>query len=364
MNLLPTDLKNLIYLYLPYPEVLNFYNQNNYDFWAKKAQLTVGEIKFKRAGNAINHYIEVLALYGLIVPGSELYVCDSEILRYAITHNDYNLAKYIVEKTNSENQDIRIYMTEDLCKTSWIDLLKILETKGGVWYGSLNCTNLVLHNTLEQVHNFNKDLGKWKRGGDYKDAFLYYIPVVMGLEPPISNPLELEHLIYLAIVNGQDQLAKELEKKYSGINNTPYITAWIQRNNWNQVEKYLHGNFRINTIGKTLSEEDNLDFLQRMISVIPQWNIDLLGACLAYSIYGSKIFTWIVDNQFKAYLITPELIATKTYLDFAGLNYLLRNVSPKEVKNLLNLLKEDISNGTNQVCQKVFNYIQKWTLSS
>lgn len=91
MNLLPSDLKSLIYLYIPYPEVLQYYSGDNSTFWLDKAWVETNEdpgdlffmVQYPNFNN-IKRYIRVLA-----------YPINCNSLRVAIYRGPYRSTRKV-----------------------------------------------------------------------------------------------------------------------------------------------------------------------------------------------------------------------------------------------------------------------------
>lgn len=115
MNLLPDDLKTEVYIYLPLNQFLSLIPNPSENRWISRANLEVGKNVrdqfLKISGNNKDRYLLTLALHNIVVPGSEKFVSEVQMMQYAKDHENKNLAEYITSKTKNLNDESVNYIS-------------------------------------------------------------------------------------------------------------------------------------------------------------------------------------------------------------------------------------------------------------
>lgn len=359
MNHLLSDLKEIIYLYLPDAQLPPNISPK---FWFRKAALFTGHDEnqeFEKQFYNYNSrdpkvlYLRILALSNIIVPGSELFVSDIQFLQYAVKKEDRNLAVYICDRITEWDEDSFDSYLEILEDSHWIDLAIILsqKLKGETFQCAMTSYNLFAYNncvkdviTLREVSPFSED--------DYHVDLSIRLPVMSGID--VSDNLEardVDNLVPLAIEYKQDHLIEPLSQ-ISETDPTSLVQAWIIRDNLQKVLELVNDDLIFDFIAGTIDRTDNLEILQNIAKKINHQNLTTLLTYGLRSKYGSKVFSWIIKGKNFRSIITPEVLASKTWTDFAGVNYLISVLSKERQRSIVVQMKEF------DICPRVWGYLK------
>ena len=384
-TLLPVDINVERSLYSKYPEFLYEFPHLTTNFWIRKAAIDIDYLqvddqfiqefknynseKWEKLGLLdVVRYLRILALHGISVrgdkiefeqkifsfPGSELFICDSEMISYAVQHEDLLLAKYVVE--NLKTTSIRIYdeILESLNGTLWIDLLiKLAENLPGKPSYELNYA-VLLYNGIpaSKILTLRDILHKVPKYDDhYEDDITQSLPTMMGIYVNSEDPL-----VVLALEYGHEKLAKNIIFNYDP-EDDQIVIGWLlspksSEYKWNKIKSYLTPDLYYSKLSYTIAKIDDLEIMKGILSHVPNASREkFLISLLTYAKFGSKIFTWITNLPDLPKLVTAKVIRYKSYTDFAGLNTLWKVISKTKREEILAQKSE-------KFCSKVLQYLK------
>lgn len=371
MNFLPNDLKTQIYLSLPYPEVLTSLPNPPSNFWVMKADHDIGaqvSSEFKdQPASEIHKYIITLALHGIAVrgnvsqniPGSEIILSSSEMIRHAWDKKDKELAEYTVEVMEPLNDMLYGEITTILDESNWIDILIEIVKKNDKLDEFHNYGLLNYFNPGDKVKEFHQVFSRRpKRENHYETQIKIDYMIVLGLTPKFTEIENGSELCYLAIKYGDPKMVPKIENKsLDPIFPEAIVGGWIYRDP-NKALSLINNNldFGNGWIGSALSRTDNLPLLTSILSKIGKENQRILiSKCVVLSNYGSQIFTCILDNYDLNNLGNQIDVRDKITTDFAGSMEILNKLSPKlkdkEVRSVIESF---------DIPKKIQGYLSYW----
>lgn len=371
MNYLPSDLKNEVYLHLPLDQFLTFIDNPSKNLWINKANISTGKnVKdqfLKIEGDNKDRYILTLALNNVFVPGSEQFVCEAQIMKYARDHGNKELAKYIISKIQGfdgiKGEDIG----ETLSNSSWIDLIKLAWEKKLISESELQWDQIAYHNPGPQVNHLHQLVGEQFKifGATFNDNINLYLATMLGSD--ISEQVKslgMGHqntVTYLARIYGHDKLADHLLEVFTDPSNEIWqFYAWIRRGNLEKVKELFDPHIvEMHILAEKVTKVDNLpifNFILNQLTGVNQNNY--MHNCLRDSIYGSQIFSQIVAMPNMINYLTSEMLEYKTYFDFAGIYYLLEKSSTEKRRELFEIVDTHLELGEADVHDKTYNYLK------
>lgn len=305
MDLLPHDLIGLIFLYLPYPQILHSKPEIILDnnFWLFRAAWETGEdpknprflrfynVEFKentylrRYVRAISRPLNSRSLPvpgDLNAPGSIKFLHLPEIFRHSLQRDRYHLFNYALDyidpKDNSTGEIILRYGTPE---------------------------------DLEIYLNYHKDYHP-----DPTALVLFRLlnPKVTGKVKQLTSRFGTDITEYQKAIEGE---LVSLDAMIVGriLNGT-----------------IMEANFSLNNISaimvKIISMEDHIPlFLFILDKSLPQLRDNFIVDCLGESPSGSNLFSYIIEN----FIIAPsiKLLDKKINQDFRGLVQILRKLTPE-----------------------------------
>lgn len=355
MNWLPDDLKNEIYLYLPYRQFLSITDPSK--LWLHRAKVDLGLPKevienqfFSYLGTDKDRYIVTLALHNKIIPGSEKFVSNSQIIIYAKEHNDKELAKELIHEIRNLTDLEKVDINKTLSETSWIDLLFTLKDNNLLDPYSLSFSDLAYYNSGSEVKRLFKEIDILSLGNTYDDNIRNYLPIMLGADL-VTIPSDQGKAIYLAILYQNNLAVAKLLKSGYHVCKTMQLLAEI-------LQEMDSGSFNSFMIVGALARVDNLEILQLVLKKYPKEKLDsLINDLTWHIIYGSQIFNWLTSHYDLVRYFNAHAFILKTFYDFGGINYFLQRLDSTKLKNLFMEVEQTVKSGY-AICDRVLEFFK------